>query len=66
MRLFLPVIIFKMSVHNVHILIFDQMYVYNKYLVIYIYIFKLISNFSNVIIALVSHYSANEILKCLL
>lgn len=43
---------------------FYWIYVRNKYLVTSIYIFRSVSKFSNIIIAIASHYCANEISKC--
>lgn len=54
----LTLIIFKMIT-----LIIYQIYLSDMYLEIS-YIFRLISNFANTIMAIVPHYSPNEISKC--
>lgn len=43
---------------------FYWIYVHNKYLVASIYIFRSVSKFSNIIIAIASYHRVNEVSKC--
>lgn len=47
-----------------YILFFSQLYVCNKYLAILAYVLKLVSNFTNIIMTVVSYYRSSVISKC--